>query len=554
MRSCIHRRGLQTLLNGVEVFDCELKVVCTELPQGLSLVDDTPVPACSHCSDYTCAPSTTEQVFAEICLNNGWGKDESLSGPGSSLFATERLRAALPELLQQLNVRSLLDLPCGDFNWMSRVPLDGIRYIGADVVQELVTRLRERWPDHRFEHLDIVTDELPRVDAVFTRDCLVHLPDRMINQALRNIVASGATWLIATHFAGRKNHDIPVGWWRPLDLTAAPYHLPPPVHVLNEGCREGNGEFTDKSLGVWRVADIRDAFAQKSRGPKLSIGMACYRDWPGVWATIQSLRMNHSECLGDIEIIVVDNDPQGQPSGGEHSHSAKCRNLCERIGARYEHYTAVTGTAAAKGRIFELATAPAVLVIDCHVLLPNGVIRRLVDWFESHPDSRDLWQGPCIGDGGINDLVGTHFAPNWGTMMYGQWAVDPRVHLGDNPFEIEMQGCGLFACRRDAWPGFHHQLRGFGPEEFHIHQRVRRGGGKCYCLPWLRWCHRFGNPDGVRPPGLQPEERLRGHLITYLDTGGPCLDTMRHHFVTETQALTNDEFDRVLDQTRREFH
>lgn len=290
------------------------------------------------------------------------------------------------------------------------------------------------------------------------------------------------------------------------------------------------------------------------RAPRLAIGMACYRDWPGVWATIQSLRVNHAECLEDIEIIVVDNDPQGQPlQPSESNHSSKCRGLCERIGAKYEHYTAVSGTAAAKGRIFELATAPAVLVMDCHVLLPTGVVRRLIDWFETHPDSRDLWQGPCLGDGGLDDFVGTHFEPRWGSLMYGQWGIDQRVHQSESPFEIEMQGCGLFACRRAAWPGFHPLLRGFGPEEFHIHQRIRQRGGRCYCLPWLRWCHRFGNPDGARPPGMHPEERLRGHLITWLDSGAPDLDTMRRHFVDEDRALSPETFDQILARTRHEF-
>ncbi len=303
----------------------------------------------------------------------------------------------------------------------------------------------------------------------------------------------------------------------------------------------------DRPTTTWEV------FAPRKR-PKLAIGMACYRDWPGVWATIQSLRINHAECLDEIEIIVVDNDPKGEPhGGGESSHSSKCRSLCERIGGKYDHFTAVAGTAAAKGRIFDLATAPAVLVIDCHVLLPSGAIRRLIDWFEAHPQSKDLWQGPCIGDGGLDDIVGTHFAPRWGSLMFGQWAVDQRVFLSEDPFEIEMQGCGLFACRRDAWPGFHPKLRGFGPEEYHIHQRIRRGGGKCYCLPWLRWCHRFGNPDGTRPPGLHPEERLRGHLITYLDTGAPPLEIMRRHFVEEAKSVTGEQFSRVLEQTRREL-
>jgi len=294
---------------------------------------------------------------------------------------------------------------------------------------------------------------------------------------------------------------------------------------------------------------------QPRRRPRLTIGMACYRDWPGVWATIQSLRVNHAECLEDIEIVVVDNDPEGKPhEPSEFNHSSKCRGLCERIGARYDHFTAVSGTAAAKGRIFELASAPFVLVIDCHVLLPSGVVRRLMDWFAAHPQSRDLWQGPCLGDGGLEDIVGTHFEPRWGSLMYGQWGIDPRAHRSDEPFEIEMQGCGLFACHRAAWPGFHPLLRGFGPEEFHLHQRIRRNGGRCFCLPWLKWCHRFGNPDGARPPGLHPEERLRGHLITLLDTGAPPLDQLRHHFVEEARALSAEQFERVLARTRSEFN
>lgn len=309
--------------------------------------------------------------------------------------------------------------------------------------------------------------------------------------------------------------------------------------------------------GVHWSQQLRAAFATSppaiQSGPKLTIGMATYRDWPGVWATIQSLRIHHSECLDEIEIIVVDNDIEGKPdTEGDSSHSAKCRRLCERIGAKYEHFTAVAGTAAAKGRIFELATSPAVLVMDCHVMLPPGTVRRLIDWFATHPESKDLHHGPLIGDGGLTDIVGTHFNLTWGSMMFGQWGVDKRVHDGQ-PFEIDMQGCGLFACNRKAWPGFHPLLRGFGPEEFHIHQRIRRNGGKCYCLPWLLWCHRFGNPDGTKPPGLRPEDRLRGHLITHLDTGAPDLTEMRKHFVDDRKALTNEQFFTVLRDTVAEF-
>lgn len=300
----------------------------------------------------------------------------------------------------------------------------------------------------------------------------------------------------------------------------------------------------------------KPSVSRTSTGKKLTIGMATYRDWPGVWATIQSLRIHHSECLSEVEIIVVDNDPDGDPfadgEAAERSHSTKCRRLCERIGAKYDHYTAISGTAAAKGRIFDLATSPAVLVMDCHVILPPGTVRRIIDWFSARHDSKDLYQGPLIGDGGLGDIVGTHFSPTWGTSMYGQWGIDNRVNDG-RPFEIDMQGCGLFACNKKAWPGFHPLLRGFGPEEFHIHQRIRRNGGKCWCLPWLLWCHRFGNPNGAKPPGMSPEERVRGHLITHLDTGLPDLAGIEKHFVDDMKSLTKDQFFKVLRDTVAEF-
>ena len=43
--------------------------------------------------------------------------------------------------------------------------------------------------------------------------------------------------------------------------------------------------------------------------PKLTVGMACYDDFDGVYFSVQSLRMYHSDIMNDIEILVVDNNP-----------------------------------------------------------------------------------------------------------------------------------------------------------------------------------------------------------------------------------------------------
>ncbi len=200
---------------------------------------------------------STGEVFTLIYAQNLWGVAESRSGSGSTLSETENLRTSLPAVLHQLGIRTLLDLPCGDFHWMSHLALEGIDYLGADIVAELVASNQSKYaaPGRRFVQLDLVSELLPLVDAVLCRDCLVHLPNAMVSQALANLRRSGATWLICTTFPmQRDNPDIPLGLWRPINLQAAPFHWPAPAQLLHEG--NPDPRYADKSLGIWRLADL----------------------------------------------------------------------------------------------------------------------------------------------------------------------------------------------------------------------------------------------------------------------------------------------------------
>jgi hypothetical protein len=199
------------------------------------------------------------EVFSDIYRSNAWQGDESRSGRGSSLAQTQVVIAALPALLARHRVRSMLDIPCGDFHWMSRVDLSGVDYVGADIVPELIeaNRAAHGGPGRDFRVLDLCRDPLPAVDLVFCRDCLVHLPFAMIDEAIANLRASGATWLLATTFVDQPvNHDIALGDFRPIDLCKPPFAFPPPVEWLMEGCTEAGGAHSDKALGLWRIASL----------------------------------------------------------------------------------------------------------------------------------------------------------------------------------------------------------------------------------------------------------------------------------------------------------
>lgn len=126
--------------------------------------------------------------------------------------------------------------------------------------------------------------------------------------------------------------------------------------------------------------------------------------------------------------------------------------------------------------------------------------------------------------------------------MYGAWEPDPRADDTDGePFDIPMQGLGLFACRRDAWLGFNPKFRGFGGEEGYIHQKFRNAGQRTLCLPFLRWVHRFNRPLGVPYPNRW-DDRIRNYLIGFREVGLPT-EPMIAHF---RELLGKDVADRLL--------
>ncbi|MGE0704611.1 MAG: class I SAM-dependent methyltransferase [Vicinamibacterales bacterium] len=202
-----------------------------------------------------------EDVFADIQRRKGWGGTESVSGTGSDFDQVRALVSKLPGVFRDLQVETVLDVPCGDFHWMRTVDLSGIRYIGADIVTDLVRSNQSRYGTGRIEftRLDIVRDRAPCVDLIFCRDCLVHLSFEEVFRALKNVCASGSTYLLTTTFPARsRNSDIQTGQWRPLNFVAQPFSLPEPILLLDEKCTENDGAYADKSLGLWRVEDLRD--------------------------------------------------------------------------------------------------------------------------------------------------------------------------------------------------------------------------------------------------------------------------------------------------------
>lgn len=190
-------------------------------------------------------------VFEKIYVDNHWRNDESVSGAGSTLDATAAIRDFLPGIFKRYRIKSVLDIPCGDFNWAKEIEWPG--YIGADIVPDLIRANQQEYSEFDFQVLDVTTDPLPCVDMIFCRDLMGHLSNRDVDRALANIRESESKYLLATTFPDHETSgDINTGEWRPINLASL-FGLPDPIQVFNEGCTAGGGEFKDKSLGLWRI-------------------------------------------------------------------------------------------------------------------------------------------------------------------------------------------------------------------------------------------------------------------------------------------------------------
>lgn len=271
---------------------------------------------------------------------------------------------------------------------------------------------------------------------------------------------------------------------------------------------------------------------------RVTIGMAVHDDFDGAVFTIKNLQIYHDDHVK--QIIIIDNNPDSY-------QGRTLKDFCKQFPSEKLIYVAlvgVKGTAIPRNMVFENAKDGVVLCCDSHVVFYPDAIKSLRDYFVSHPDSQDLIQGPLVYDNGIT--ISTHFDLSiWDGQMWGQWRTDNRYKEG-KPFEIEAQGLGVFACRKESWLGFNPEFRGFGGEEGYIHIKYRQKGHKTLCLPQLLWWHRFARPNGVTYP-LNLFDKVRNYQIGFKELG---LDLKpAYDYFVGNKHLTEQDWESLLNGT-----
>lgn len=225
----------------------------------------TPVPDSLHArsfgvnsENFTPAPDSLhrQEVFEKIFATNFWQGRSSRSGPGSELDYTLAARNLLAEIVVKYNIKTLLDAPCGDFNWIHQMSsFASLNYVGVDIVRSEIQQNRDKahtlkLNNARFDVLDIVNDPLTTAyDLIITRHALMHLSFADGLKALRNIVASGSRFLLTTTYRSPANRNINAGEHYHINL-----HLPPfNFNASLMGTKEPGGDGFDMYIELFEL-------------------------------------------------------------------------------------------------------------------------------------------------------------------------------------------------------------------------------------------------------------------------------------------------------------
>lgn len=185
------------------------------------------------------AAKTVAETFSEIYQDNIWGgtSGEFYSGEGSTGKYAEKYAAKVKKFIDQNNIKTVVDLGCGDFRVASKFVSKDFYYTGCDVVPSLVEHLNDKFAAENIEFrcVNIIENELPGGDLCLIRQVLQHLSNDEIERILQN--ARRFKYLIITeHYPHPNveivpNLDVPHGPDMRLHFDSAVYLDKPPFNL-----------------------------------------------------------------------------------------------------------------------------------------------------------------------------------------------------------------------------------------------------------------------------------------------------------------------------------
>ena len=179
-------------------------------------------------------------VFDKIYEHSYWGKG---SGGGSSPEATQPYKIFLEDFIRQHEIKSVVDLGCGDWQFSQFLDFGGATYIGIDASKRVIANNQQAFSRSGVSFVNLPSDcnDIPCADLLVCKDVLMHLSTQEV-QDIVSILPNFKYALITNDvpclsafgeiiLALRRpfwpvvNREIKTGDYRTLDPTQRPFNL-----------------------------------------------------------------------------------------------------------------------------------------------------------------------------------------------------------------------------------------------------------------------------------------------------------------------------------------
>ena len=152
-----------------------------------------------------------KETFTKIYEEGVWNNknpNTPLSGPGSALGNAKVFSETLDKFIIDNNITNVLDLGCGDLNWIQHAKFfndKNINYVGVDIVEFLINNHKNKFPHKEFINDDLIKFRPSEcVDIIILRDVIFHLKLKDIKIIFDNLKSKFKYLCITTH-------DLPAG-------------------------------------------------------------------------------------------------------------------------------------------------------------------------------------------------------------------------------------------------------------------------------------------------------------------------------------------------------
>ena len=205
-------------------------------------------------------------IFTSIYKVNHWNKYKKInknnlqvSGPGSDpeSLQIKNLIVDLNKFIKDFQIKSILDMPCGDFVWMKKlVELNkDLKYTGFDIVGEIIDYNNKKFSSNNIKFLkkDILNEpNFDGHDLIFVRDFFIHIPTDDILKNIYILAKSNIRFFATTQYQNNPfNKNIVIGQHRKINLSIEPFNFPKPfMQIIDGNINDG------RYLNIYKIDQI----------------------------------------------------------------------------------------------------------------------------------------------------------------------------------------------------------------------------------------------------------------------------------------------------------